>query len=119
MIKKILFLFIFAILLIACSKEKRVSIPSEVIPPEQMVPVLVDFHLAEAALIKAQEAKQDVDFLKGQYYYFIIKKHHITFKKFNVSIKFYSSNLKELHIIYGDVVSELSKTQSRIVSRPL
>lgn len=119
MIKKILFLFVFAILLIACSKEKRVSIPSEVIPPEQMVPVLVDFHLAEAALIKAREAKQNVDSLKGQYYHSITKKHHITFNTFNVSIKFYSSNLKELYTIYRDVVSELSKTQSRIVSRPL
>ncbi|MBP8041513.1 MAG: DUF4296 domain-containing protein [Bacteroidales bacterium] len=116
--KKILILFLFVLALDACSKDKRVSIPDEVIPPEQMVPVLVDFHLAEAALVKAREAQKDVDFLRDHYFNSILKKYNISYSKFYGSMKFYSENLKELYIIYGDVVSELSKTQSRILSRP-
>lgn len=117
MMRKLLIILVVAITFTACSKDKRVSIPADVIPPEQMVPVLVDFHLAEAALTKAREAKMDVGQLSGQYYYSILKKHQITYKKFNISLRFYSSNLKELYLIYKDVITELSKTQSRIVSR--
>ncbi|HNW68941.1 MAG TPA: DUF4296 domain-containing protein [Bacteroidales bacterium] len=117
MIKKILILLVCLVAVTACSKEKKVSIPPEVIPPDQMVQVLVDFHLAEASLVQASLDQKNVDSLNNLYFYQILQKHQINYKKYNESLKFYSSNLEELHKIYGDVVSELSKTQTRIVSR--
>jgi len=117
MIKKILILFVCLISVASCSKEKKVIIPPEVIPPEQMVQVLVDFHLVEASLVQATLEQKNVDSLNNQYFYQVLKKHQITYKKYNESLKFYSFNLGELYKIYGDVVSELSKTQTRIVSR--
>jgi hypothetical protein len=117
MIKKILIILVLAISATACSKDKRATIPPDVIPPEQMMLVLVDVHLVEASLVQAKLANKDIDYLSNYYYWSIMKKHHITYKKLNESIKFYSSNLKELYLIYEDVASELSTTQSRIVSK--
>lgn len=119
MIKKIFAVF-FILLLVACgSKDKKTAIPSNVIPPEQMVQILVDFHLAEAALAKAQQNNQDVNLLSNHYYASILRKYHITRSKFQVSIMFYSSNLKELDNIYKEVLTELSKTQTRIISKKI
>jgi len=111
---------IFVLLMAACSsKDKKVHIPATIIPQEQMVQVLVDFHLAEAAIQRAKQDGRDVNMISNFYYASLLKKHHITRKKFNESLLFYSNNLKELENIYKDVVTELSKTQSKIVSRKI
>ncbi|HOY32974.1 MAG TPA: DUF4296 domain-containing protein [Bacteroidales bacterium] len=115
--KKLLVILVIVLTLAGCSEDKRAQIPPQVIPPERMVQVLVDFHLAEASLACAGPEGRDVGLLRDQYYYFLLRKHHISYKEFNESLQYYSSNLKELHLIYGEVVTELSKTQSKIGSK--
>ncbi len=119
MIKKIA-MIVFVLLIAGCSsKDKKVHIPATIINQEQMVPVLVDFHLAEAAIQRAKMDGRDVNMLSNFYYASLLKKHHITRKKFNESLLFYSNNLKELENIYKDVVTELSKAQSKVASRKI
>jgi len=84
-----------------------------------MVLVLVDFHLAEAAIVDVQNKKEDVNQYTNYFYNSILQKHNISRKKFSESISFYNKNLKEFQKIYKDVVVELSKTQSRIISKKL
>jgi len=105
-------------LIIACgNKDKAVKIPNNIIPPTEMVGVLVDFHLAEAAIRQAQEKNLDVNQISNQYYYSLLKKHGITRKKYAESLQFYSQNSKEYQKIYKEVVVELSKMQSFVISK--
>ncbi len=115
--KRLLFIFILAFFVLSCSKDKKAEIPADIIPPDQMVMVLVDFHLAEASLIEGRNEGQVISINKDFYFYSILQKYQISYKKFNQSLKFYCSNLEELDLIYKDVITELSKTQSRIGSR--
>ena len=107
-----------AMLIVACgNKDKAVKIPINIIPPTEMVGVLVDFHLAEAVIRNAQEKNMDVNQTSNQYYYSLLKKHGITRKKYTESLKFYSQNSKEYQKIYKEVVVELSKMQSFVISK--
>jgi hypothetical protein len=117
MIRKIVFISFLFILNACGSRDEKLKIPDNIIPPEQMVSVLVDFHLVEASIIKAQQRNEDVNALSDFYYHSILKKHKINRKKFEESILFYSRHMKEMHNIYQQVVVELSKTQSRIISK--
>jgi hypothetical protein len=117
MIRKIAFIS-FVFLLCACSsKDENIKIPENVIPPEEMVSILVDFHLVEASVIKSQEDNADINQLTNFRYRSILTKHKISRKKLDESIAFYTEHMKEMHKIYEQVVVELSKTQSRIISK--
>ncbi len=119
MVKQSFFLFLLVFLIACGSKDKEIKIPETIIQPDQMVLVLVDFHLAEAAIIDVQSKKENVDQYTNYFYNSILQKHNISRKKFSESISFYNKNLKEFQKIYKDVVVELSKTQSRIISKKL
>ncbi len=111
-------LMVAMMLLMACgNKDKSVKIPKNVIPPTEMVGVLVDFHLAEAVIRDAQQRNMELDQTSNQYYYSLLKKHKISRKQFAESLKFYTENSKELQKIYKDVVVELSKMQSFVISK--
>lgn len=106
------------ILFTACnSKEEKLKIPIDILTPEQMTAVIVDFHLVEASIVMAQQNHEDVNILTVQRYSSVLKKHKITRQKFDDSIRFYTQHIKEMQEIYQDVVVELSKTQSRIISK--
>lgn len=117
MIRRITFIS-FLFLLCACSSEdEKLKIPDNIIPPEQMVPILVDFHLVEASVIQAKQRNEDVNQATNFRYRSILEKHKISRNKLSESIAFYTGHMKELHKIYEEVVVELSKTQSRIISK--
>ncbi len=105
-------------LIIACgNKDKAIKIPNNIIPPTEMVGVLVDFHLAEAVIRNAQEKNMDLNQVSNQYYYSLLKKHGITRKQYGESLQFYTQNIKEYQKIYKEVVVELSKMQSFVISK--
>jgi hypothetical protein len=114
--RKALALLLLLFLASCGSEEKGASIPENVMDKNKMVAVLVDFHLAEAALKRAEQQGQDVNNLSVKYYSLIMKKHNMNSKKFNASLNFYNSNIKDYYKIYQNLVTELSKMQSKIMS---
>jgi len=108
----------FLFLLFSCSsKDEILNVPKKLIQPDEMVTILVDFHLVEASISQAQDRHDDVNQLTNFRYSSILEKHKITRAKFDESIDFYSGHMKTMHIIYEKVVEELNKTQSRIISK--
>jgi hypothetical protein len=108
----------FLFLLCACgSEDEKIKIPKNIIPPEEMVSILVDFHLVEASIIQAKQRNEDENQLTNYRYRSVLEKHKISRKKISESITFYTGHMKEFHKIYEEVVVELGKTQSRIISR--
>lgn len=113
--KYILILISFALLgLFACTGgEDKVKIPSNILPPDSMVGIFVDFQLAESAIQMKQMQRKDPTMYTGFYYSMILKKHKINRPALDKNLKFYSRHPKLLREIYDKVVSELSTKQSR------
>ncbi len=113
-ISKIFSIFVLIILTMISSscrmveKEETPMIPENLIPIEQMVDILVDFHLIEASLLNKQHQLKDIDYQTSRYYDFILKKHEITREKFNVSLDYYKQDIEKMKIIYQDIVTDLN-----------
>lgn len=90
-------------------KEETLVPPEDLIPIEQMVDILVDFHLVEASLLNKQHVLKDIDYQTSRYYNFILKKHEINREKFNVSLDYYKQDIEKMKIIYQDIVTDLNK----------
>lgn len=108
-------LFVIA-LLAACGKTQEVVVPADILTQKQMVALLIDFHLAETAIAQVQRDKGDVGHFTSHYYNSILKKHRTDRGQFSRSLRFYSHNIGELVKIYDEVLTELSKKQSEVLS---
>lgn len=128
------FLFLAFLLVFACNKPKVASIekPADLISEEKMVQVLVDVHLLEAALNlrnptvprphRPVSMEQFKDTLLPPFsadpnskdplpLYDIFKKHDITKKQYEASMKWYCSQPEKLSVLYEEVITELTKLQ--------
>lgn len=109
------FLFFGCLLLIglsACSK-KDVDIPTDVIPKDSMVFIMMDIHLAEAA-VKTAAADSNYKPNIRTYYDLIYKKYNTTDSNFNKSLKFYTDNPALLEQIYQKIAEEMSRKEAEV-----
>jgi hypothetical protein len=97
--------------------EDKVQIPPDVISPDSMISIFVDFQLAEAAIQEQQQKNKDPKEYTGYYYSMILKTHHIDRHSYDHSLQFYSYHPKLLVEIYDKVLSELSTKQGRSMER--
>jgi hypothetical protein len=117
MIRKIALLSVLLLVYACSSKDNKTRIPDNIIPPDKMVSIIVDFHLVEASLSQSQQNHEDVNQLSNYRYNSIFQKHKINRIQLGESIMFYTDHMKDLEAIYKEVVVELSTTQSRIISK--
>jgi hypothetical protein len=117
MIRKIALISVLFLVCACSSKEKKTKIPDNIIPPEQMVSIIVDFHLVEASIFQGQQNHEDVNLISNYRYKWIFQKHKINRNQLSESLMFYTYHMKDLEAIYKEVVVELSTTQSRIISK--
>ena len=97
-------LFVFGMILVAC---KQKNVPSNVIPNDKMVNVLVDMHLADAVLSRVSNQDTMLMMASSKYYY-IFKKYGIDSAKFTRSLKYYNYQPDEFAKIYAQVVDSLN-----------
>ena len=94
---------------LACNPKE--SAPGNLLPPDSMVSILVDIHLAEAAA--GVTRINDVQSFKAQELYPVIYKSHKTDSAtFHTSFNYYLKNPKQLEAIYDKVLNELSRRES-------
>ncbi len=105
-------LYVFAGLFFftSCSK-KSIDIPKNILTKTEMVPVLVDIHLAQA-VVGINQRSDSLRYTLNDYSFSIFKLHHITREKYDSSLQFYTSHPELLEEIYAEVINELSKKQS-------
>jgi hypothetical protein len=96
----------------SCSKPKPV-IPKGILTRGQMVPVLVDIHIAQAAT-GLYSAGDSMHFTMGDYIPLILSEHHIEKAMYDTSIAFYTRNPEIMQDLYDDVINELSKKQGEV-----
>lgn len=96
-------LILIAVSLIAC----KPSVPSGVIPPDDMEDIIYDYHLAQAMSRKV-EGNGSMDLMRTKYFQAVLRKHEVTEAEFDSSLVYYYSHVDYLHSIYGHVNERLS-----------
>jgi hypothetical protein len=105
------FLIFLALVLSACGSGEPKT-PAGIIPKQPMIMLLTDVHLAEAALTMKSINGASVKDYAGPQYEYVFKLHHSNREQFIKSLKYYSSQPKELEEMYTEVLAEISKKQA-------
>jgi len=103
------------ILQFACSNPEEQIKRSDIIPEEDLVPLLVDIHLSEGLLILSKVNKEYPGRDSVSNYTDVINKHGFEKEDFDRTFNFYSNKPDELDEVYELVISELSKMEARII----
>jgi len=106
--------FLFAACL-SCSKPKP-EIPKGILTQKEMVPILVDIHIAQAAK-DLYHTGDTARFSINDFLPFILSSHHIEKAVYDSSIAFYTLHPEIMQQVYDDVINELSKKQGEVSSK--
>ncbi|HRH64802.1 MAG TPA: DUF4296 domain-containing protein [Bacteroidia bacterium] len=106
---QLLFSGLFFSLLIACSG-KQEKIPDDVLTPAEMVPLLVDLHIAQSAVAVFQYS-DTIRYNNNELSVLILKKRNIVPEKYLKSLHYYSAHPEVMSEIYQEVINELNKSQ--------
>ena len=97
----------------SCTYQKEAGAPKDLVPPEKMIPFLVDLHLAEAKMSYGDVRDADsLEIVFRNYEHYLFEKHEIEDSTYYRSYEYYLSNMDQLHEIYGAVVDSLSVLNS-------
>lgn len=112
------FVALLLLFLSACTSEMP-KVPGDVIPPDKMVLVLADIHLADAiAETKAQQGANEQQ-VSEQLYVSIFKNYDISRQMFDRSLRFYEQSPEWINKMYEDVQTAISKRQNELNTKPL
>ncbi len=109
-------LFLCFLISMSACKKKQVEIPADVLKKEEMVAVLTDVQIAEAAINKQTEVGNFGPDYTAAYYNFIFSKHKITVDIYRKSMEWYTQHPELLDKVYEEVIIELSKKQSEVAN---
>ncbi|MBY0245571.1 MAG: DUF4296 domain-containing protein [Sphingobacteriaceae bacterium] len=102
--KKIKFLFVGFLFLLAC----KPGIPENVLQPEKMVKVLYDIHLVDG-YISTISVQDSAKIISAKYYKTVYKKHQIDSAMYNRSLNYYYKHPDVFAKIYTVVSADLDK----------
>jgi hypothetical protein len=110
--RPLLYLILASAFLFSCKGgEDYVEAPDGIIPSDSMAAILVDFHLAEGALLDMQQRNKPTAQAGVAYFQWIFEKHHINRQRMSDAMEFYSSHPRLYTKIYDQVLAELSRIQ--------
>ncbi len=103
--RKLFLISLILLSLLACESSKP---GKELIPPETLVPILVDMHLGYSiqASPEFRSLSRSVDTVDTYSYIFV--KHDVTKVMFDSSLSWYAQHPKRFTEIYDEVVMQLS-----------
>ncbi|REJ83031.1 MAG: DUF4296 domain-containing protein [Bacteroidetes bacterium] len=103
-------LFSLSVLFLYSCQEKTDKVPEDVLKPSELIPLMVEFHIAQAGITVLQY-EDSLPYDMDDFSVYILEKNKISEEKFRRSIKFYSDRPKVMTEIYQEVVNELSRMQ--------
>lgn len=113
--KFIAVLFI-ALIAVSCDFGLGKKQPEGILSNDQLVEVLVDVHIADAALTTLALQRKDDTFKSSDFYQRVLEKHDVTREQFDNSMDYYSKKPLELEKIYDRVLTELSKRKADLIT---
>jgi hypothetical protein len=115
--KALYILFAAALLMvISCGQEEE--IPADIIRPKQMVEILTDVQLAEAAVQAYGLDRSDSTrrFAFNQYKY-VFEKHKVSYEQFRKSYDFYNDHPEMADKMYDELINALSSRQAESANK--
>lgn len=102
--KKPILLLVVLVLVLGC---KRDPLPSDAIPRDQFVDILVDVHIAEAMTKEQFRLKFDTIYSTSMYMA-VLEKYQVTKDEMLTTSLYYSRHQREYKKIYTDVLDKIS-----------
>ena len=100
------------LLFASCAKQQESVAVSVILSKNQMITIMTDVQLVEAALLRKRELGQNITDLKPVWYDQLFKHHRINNRIFEENLAYYNQNLDEMEKILDEVLTNLSKIQS-------
>lgn len=120
---RLLFGLCLILMLVACNENNLLHPrPSDILSSDQMIPLLVDIHLTDAA-VKLNQSAQEASAINLYYskaFAPVFKKYNTTPVAFDNSMKWYARHIDQLGDIYTEVITRLStlESETRIKVKP-
>jgi hypothetical protein len=103
---------ILLIFCLGCSGKKNEGTPPGILSPAELVPVLADIHLAEAAATLKTSGGEATNQYAKSHDEFIFKLYGISREKFEKSLEHYARDPVRFDALYEEVINELSRKQA-------
>lgn len=105
---KIIASVFFLFTLFACFETR---LPKDILPEKQLIPILVDMHLAEAINSQKYNLSLTRDSLPEDLYLSICQKHRVDRSMLEKTLLFYGKHPREYLPLYNQVLNKLSEIQ--------
>jgi hypothetical protein len=113
---RFLVLLSLVVILAGCKPHADNELPrglakDSVIPRPEMIHILVDVHILEAALQIQRNKNADPGVLENYYYQQLFSRYKISKKKFEKNLSWYESDPEKFRKMYEEVISKLDTLQ--------
>jgi hypothetical protein len=108
--------FFFVTLFISSCNKPKTIIPAGILTEKEMVPVLVDIHVAQAAA-SIYNATDTSMYNMNEMIPYILSIHHIEKAAYDSSIGYYTRHPELMQQMYEEVINELSKEAGEVSSK--
>jgi hypothetical protein len=107
--------YIILMFFAACTTQKPIEpeMPENLLPPEKMVEVITQMHLADALVMSLPNAVDSAAIHRKAMYDFIYQKLKVNEQDFQSSFNYYKMMPEQIDSIYGHVIEELGKLESQ------
>ena len=101
--------FLFVALVCFIAFACKPGVPRDIIQPDDMEDILLDFHVADGMAQNNPAAANNVEYNRTLYRLGVLKKYNVTKAEFDSSMVYYSRHSDKLHEIYKGVAERLSQ----------
>ena len=108
------FIWISLLMIIIGCNPKKISkatdkiIPDSIIPKGQMIRILIDVHLTEAALIYMRNHGKENKKVANEYYDLLYSKFKVSKKRFSENLVYYQEDQENFVKMYDEVIRQLT-----------
>ena len=102
------------LLAVACQRPEEAPRPAELLPKEQLIPLLVDLHVLEARVETSRLSPDSARALFQSEKKSLLWYHEVSDSVFERSYRYYGVHGKDLNDIYGAVIDTLTQREARL-----
>lgn len=105
-------ILLFCLVLVGCGKNN--DVPEDIVPKEQLVPLMLDIYLAEVKLSNLRIVRDTAVSIFETYEGYLFEKHNIGKEQYMNSMTYYYDNTTELELIYEALLDSLSVRETKL-----
>lgn len=109
---KIFKIFLLSLVLVSCGKND--DVPEDLIPKEQLVPLMLDIYLAEVKLSNLKIIRDTAVSIFDTYEGYLFEKHDIEKERYMESMTYYYDHTDQLELIYEALLDTLTVHETKL-----